>query len=80
MLSSKRKKPIALAAQGEDPREHLDTCDGCDSLLADYYIACDECGHWMHRENPAGFYYNPQTGESLCGVHQPKEDDDDTTN
>lgn len=55
-----------------DPRNHLDECPGCaycDHLMSDFYIACDECGHWMHRD--CEYFYDEKTGETLCAQHEP---------
>lgn len=39
----------------EAPAEHLTNCDvsscpTCDNLI-EFYMACDQCGHWGHKDS-----------------------------
>jgi hypothetical protein len=55
-----------------NPVQHLTECQGCDecNFLMSLYTACDNCGHWMNNE--CEYFYNLQTGETLCFTCEPK--------
>ena len=57
---------MPATASTTDNIQHLTECPGCErcELLMDFYLACDGCGEWGHKDSAHG--YVMREGEVIC--------------